>query len=156
MSKFDDFLAFDPNYLESQVQQQKERGVAQRRWGCGEIHNSNTGFWLVGGATTRTPDRYHRTDYETGMYKKQKLLDTREMVHASVRARLRHGGGGPNGESKYHTPFTIEWKHDGKWAYIGKSKDGQGLVMVEDELGVYEKQLLKLTGSEEDQKLFGH
>lgn len=144
MDQLSPWIDFDPQFLDNEVQQQLDAGVTPRRWGCGEIHDSRTGFWRLGGLTHRTPDQYHRTDYQTGLYTSEALQHTREMIHPSITERKRFGSG-TNGRAKYETYFIRDWSQEGdEWNYVGDSKASQGKVVALDTLGAFETQLRAL------------
>lgn len=157
MSNLSQWVEFDVNYLREQVEAQKASGLPPHRWGCGTIHNSTTGFWKVAGATVRTPDMYYRTNYKTGMrIGGEMLVNTNEMVHASVRARLHYGGPGTDGVARYAPNALKEWACGAgdKWAYTGRDKAGLGKVMAEDKMGDFEMQLLTLVDPQAAAELF--
>lgn len=161
MSNLKPWISFDPEYLNQQVHggtqnPKRQTNAVIYRWGCGEIHDSNTGLWQWGGLTVRKPGLYHRTDYNSGMELPELLLNTHEKMHASVRARLRLNGSGPNKSPRYKPNSLEGWELGSKgWTYTGQNKDGAGKVLPEDELGYYELQLLDLVDPKAKAELFG-
>ncbi|KAF2104523.1 hypothetical protein NA57DRAFT_70728 [Rhizodiscina lignyota] len=180
MSNLSQWISFDRNYLSTQTALNRAYNQSQKitspRWGCGPIYNSLTTLYKWLGSVMRTPDRYHRTDYKTGMPIEGEMLQhTNEMVHASVRARYKLGGKNADGKAAYQCKALGEWalqtssaskfrssedgavEEDGvKWTYVGKAADGQGKVMVEDELGKFELELLEMVDPSCKAELFGN
>jgi uncharacterized protein (DUF2235 family) len=98
IAQLEQFLDFDENTVRAQYQENKQYylNTAQevRPWSFGEIYNSVTGVYKLGGTKTRTPGFYTRVDPDTGKPTKKTLRDTNEYVHPSVRARTElHGPG---------------------------------------------------------------
>lgn len=82
-----------------------------RPWSFGEIYNSMTGIWAIGGATTRTPGRYFAVDPNTGRETDWPLSDTCEYIHPSVRTRLKFRGPGIDDRGEYRCPALMkDWK----------------------------------------------
>ena len=114
------------------------------------------GFEALAGTTARTPGHYFRPDPLTGIQTKAPLTNTNEHMHASVRFRLGLRGLGIQDKGPYNPVSLKDWKLVGgegrnshiatngqnsvSWKYMG----GKGGLdeMPEDELGVWEKQLL--------------
>jgi hypothetical protein len=149
MSQLEPFIDFNGEYLINQVRLNKESyGQAKWTWGLGALKNSMTFPTNLAGSVTRTPCQYHVTDYNTGKPVPDKLLqNTNEHIHASVRARQLLGGTNYDG-TPYASGALINWNLDdndgaggkpARWVYEGSNKDGKGKVLVEDELGVYER-----------------
>jgi hypothetical protein len=159
----------EPNYLLDQVKANKaayNRETPPRHWvwGLGDLINSYVLPANIIGKHVRTPKAYPKLRYDNGkpLVPAELLFNTNEYIHASVRARMQLGGKNYDlktqyfpaalGASKYDTVHTLkkQWvaptgdrKH---WAYHGTG-------LEEDELGVFEKEVL----DEEDGKaLFGH
>ena len=184
MSNLSPWLRFDSNYLAAQTSLNRTYNqsshVSYPRWGCGPTANSLSGFWKWGGGSARTPNMYHQTKYTTNMPTPEMLQNTHEMVHASVRARLRLGGKNADGKTGYQSKALKDWAlqntsttngsvpqvngstakgQNANWVYTGQNKDGknangQAKVMEEDELGVFELQLLELVDPSAKAELF--
>lgn len=95
-----DWIRFDDDYIDlcfKQTSKYYTRGGRESQdysgWAMGKVYNSNTFPESLTGASTRTPGRYPRTDYDTGRYSKiQMLQNTCESIHSSVRARMDLAG----------------------------------------------------------------
>jgi len=165
MSQMSAFIDFNADYLKEQILENKKSFESQKQkwtWGLGTLRNSLTFPTSLGGSLVRTPHLYHVTDYASGRPDPALLQNTNEHIHASVRARAILGGKTHDGKP-YSSDALADWKlvdKDGpggspaRWVYKGKDQAGKGKVMVEDELGVFER-----IGLEEDHeavaKLFG-
>lgn len=123
-------------------------------------------FRLLGEARRR-PHEYHATDRLT--YKrKERLLNTHECVHASVRIRMGLRGYGYNDKGFYDSQGLQGWTMEGtespsssiltatgktvqlgsmtgvKWVKKDPSRPNEpDLVMPEDELGELEREIMK-------------
>lgn len=141
------------------------------RWGHGQLADSNTFPTSLGGSQDRTPDLYHQTEYDSGRPKDTMLRNTRELVHASVRARCRYGGANHDGKTPYSARGLKDWRlsdsqRDGdnwgpkvgstgvSWVYCGTDHHGQGKVMSEDTIGSWERKLLA-KDSEMESRILG-
>lgn len=95
-----DWIKFDTSYIHhlytQQVKYYSTTGGGTRGWGLGRVYDSSVlPGSLILGAKTRVPGRYHRSFYKSGKIDpRRRLLDTGEMVHASVRVRVRDKGRG--------------------------------------------------------------
>ncbi|KAF2280250.1 uncharacterized protein EI97DRAFT_357088, partial [Westerdykella ornata] len=98
MSQVEPFLDLREGYLfeleEENERWYRETGQARRPWGFGEIWNSTSGLYALGGGTYRTPGLYHAVTPKTGRTTNRPLRSTNEYIHPSVRIRLQlHGPG---------------------------------------------------------------
>ena len=94
-------LSFDPTYLDW-VQDKNTKYYSTvpepvRPWGMGRVYDSLQSTSLMGKAEAlfpiiRTPGRYCKIDTETGKQTKERLLNTNESIHRSVRVRIDGGG----------------------------------------------------------------
>lgn len=124
-------------------------------------------IFRLAGKARRTPHEYNATDKLT--YKpKQRLLNTHECVHASVRIRMGLRGYGYNDKGFYDSQGLTGWTMEGTEAPTSTTsssgrraselatmidvkwvkKDSQGvndpdLVMPEDQLGELEHEIMK-------------
>jgi hypothetical protein len=122
------------------------------RWGLGTIYNSLTFPTNLAGSTTRLPGRYHAVVYSSNRPIPNKLLkNTNEMLHASVRARLKYGKGYDGKDYKSNAlsgwVSKVRTNDDGTtqatWTYQGKDDPlAVGRVLEEAPLGEWEKALL--------------
>lgn len=135
------------------------------------------------GKTRRTPGRYTKVDYDTGLSTGEPLENTNEYIHASVRARMKYEGHSYDHEGSYD-PFAapakvpaplqdlaypggalLEWRlRDGNqyadqppqglyYEYVGTDKNVKPQQLCEDELGKYEKMLLEQSSAFAEQIL---
>ncbi|KAF2196924.1 hypothetical protein GQ43DRAFT_444688 [Delitschia confertaspora ATCC 74209] len=72
-----------------------------RPWSFGEIYNSASGVYGLGGGKTRTPGMYHAVDPFTGRTTTRPLRATNEYIHPSARTRLRLAGPGVDDKGLY-------------------------------------------------------
>ena len=117
-------------------------------------------FWLTR-SLTRTPGRYTRTDPRTNAPTDVRLVRTQEVVHPSVRLRVEMLGSGPEDRGTY-TPRALRgWKvlRPGEPAPKGLQesegelrghrwvleRDGDAVVLPEDDLEEAEVELLKMS-----------
>jgi hypothetical protein len=139
-------------------------------WYGRRIHDSMTLIFRLAGKARRTPHEYRAIDrltYEA----KQRLLNTHECVHASVRIRMGLKGYGYNDEGFYDSQglqgWTMEWTEsspssttssitatgkrveltsmtDVKWVKKDpQERNDPDLVMPEDALGHLEREIMK-------------
>lgn len=120
ISQLDNLLAFDKSYVRHQYRLSEEAHRIQgerkpREWGLGHIHNSMTGLFLLGGKQIRTPGDYAEIDRKTMKEKvpRQRLSNTNEVVHASVRVRMGLGGLGYNDKGFYDSEALKGWQMKG-------------------------------------------
>jgi len=159
VSQCSPYLDFDEDYVLDQWEKTDEyyekQGEKIRPWSFGEIVNSMTGFYALGGAKTRTPGRYTAYDPDTGEATRDPLQDTHEYVHPSVRARTKLGGPGTNDNGRYDSKALKDWKlnieyPNGEarkpnifWKARFKDRDVSTRVMPEAPLWGLEKELLE-------------
>lgn len=168
MSNLKQWIDFKPDYLEKQFHLNQKYNASQkpplsRGWGLGRLYNSCTFLQSIAGRQPRTPHIYHRMNYFTGKEEPELLKNTNETVHASVRARLRMGGKGyedkgayapqslmkewvlDNGEQRSDVGATISASNKtAKWVYNGNNPKAKGKVILEEPLGDFELELLRL------------
>ncbi|KAI9820509.1 MAG: hypothetical protein M1832_003700 [Thelocarpon impressellum] len=161
MAQLKPFVDFDRGYLEDQHQLNQEyykkMKDSPRSWARGFVYKSSTNYQVLAGKTPRTPGHYTQPDPQTGKRTERPLEDTNEHIHASARLRLglRHlgtedkgpynpvalsdwrlvGGEGRNGHIARHGQKAVSWEYTGP--------EGGVDVLPEDELGEFEKDLLK-------------
>lgn len=154
-------IEFHKDYLMDQWEFNQKNWYNEQkwRWGHGQLADSNTFPTSLGGSKDRTPDLYHQTYYDSGRPKDTMLQSTRELVHASVRARCRYGGVNYDGKTPYSARGLKDWRlsdsqrngdelepHVGStgvsWVYCGTDGHGQGKAMAEDTIGPWERKLL--------------
>jgi hypothetical protein len=128
-----------------------------------------TFIFRLAGKARRTPHEYHAIDHLT--YKpKQRLLNTHECVHASVRIRMGLRGYGYNDQGFYDSQGLAGWTMEGtesptptttigitdrrgsqlasmvdvKWVKKDpQERNDPEMVMPEDELGELEREVMK-------------
>ncbi|KAJ4305507.1 hypothetical protein N0V90_001038 [Kalmusia sp. IMI 367209] len=105
MSQLAPFLDMREEYLFEQEEENeryyKREGESPRPWGFGEIYNSTTGIYALGGSSLRTPGLYHAVDPFTCRPTERPLRQTNEYIHASARTRFRLGGPGVSDKGFY-------------------------------------------------------
>jgi hypothetical protein len=79
-----------------------------RPWGLGELYESETGIWLLGGKKTRTPGQYMRADPDTALPTHEPMVNTNERIHSSVRIRLDLDGLDLNDVGLYKCPALLK------------------------------------------------
>ncbi|PVH99086.1 hypothetical protein DM02DRAFT_565144, partial [Periconia macrospinosa] len=101
MSQLAPFLDMRMEYLFEQDDENakyyKELGEGVRPWSFGEIYNSMTGLYALGG-------QYFETDPHTHRPTSRCLQQTNEYIHASARTRIRLQGPGINDRGVYECP----------------------------------------------------
>lgn len=114
----------------------------------GKIYNSMTGIEIIAGSKVRTPGQYRVIDPITGKTTPEKLCDTQEFVHASVRIRKELGGRGTEDKGSYNPTSLIGYRllgnprqKDVRWVYEGPKGEPER-VLKEDTLGEIELELL--------------
>ncbi|KAF2178815.1 hypothetical protein K469DRAFT_731418 [Zopfia rhizophila CBS 207.26] len=105
MSQLEPFLDMRDNYLfemdeENDKYYRKDRQDI-RPWSSGEIYNSSTGIYALGGGQHRTPGLYNAVDPFTGRTTSRPLRQTNEYIHPSVRTRIRLNGPGCDDKGVY-------------------------------------------------------
>lgn len=92
MAMLGPLLELDYSYIERVADENYDyyeyKGKKPRPWGFGKIWDAVTGFYAAGGAVTRTPGMYTRTDPRNGNPTGKLLKGTNEYIHSSVRARF--------------------------------------------------------------------
>lgn len=171
-------LTFEPDYILLQQKQNRKFYIDHNEnvspWALGSIPRSDTGLLnTLAGKQVRTPGSYHATDPSTGKVTSQRLVNTREFMHPSVRYRISQKGpalvNSPKDKTTatyqpkalagwtYHAPEdpwrddktlgiskdAERWDNHGKW--LVKGKDGSATFVVEEtiEQGTEELQLLQ-------------
>lgn len=81
-----------------------------RPWSFGKIFDGLTAFYTLGGQAVRKPGRYCAVDPNTGKETDDPLMDTREFIHPSVRARIKLNGPGIDDEGRYECKALDGWK----------------------------------------------
>lgn len=79
-------------------------------WAMGKVYDSNTFPQSLTGSRVRTPGRYQRADYVTAKCAGKPLLNSNEVVHSSVRARLDLGGRGVEPKEWYQMVSEWVWR----------------------------------------------
>lgn len=164
ISQLETLLDFDQGYVVRQfreaMERQRRQGLAVRPWGMGEIHDSMTFFFRLGGAVTRTPDEYLEINPVTLQRTDQLLKNTNEHVHSSVRVRMGQKDTG-YGEKGYYNPNALKgWDRQGQevsgaasgvdqmkdvvWEKKSPKADGKVLRMPEDQLGELERTIMEI------------
>lgn len=167
MSNLKEWIDFNPNYIRDQhfLNQKYNANLdppLTRGWALGRLYDSCKFPTSLGGRKPRTPDRYHGVNYFTGMETPEPLRDTNEAMHASVRARLLMGGKSYEDEGEYAPQALEDWDLDNgqqysdsaanvgssnkavRWVYRGSDPNAQGKFMIEDRLGDFELELLRM------------
>ncbi|KAI4251938.1 MAG: hypothetical protein LQ352_004565 [Teloschistes flavicans] len=159
MSQLEPYLDFDPDFIldcydETRIYY-KETVQKPRPWSFGEIYNSLTGIYLLGGSTTRTPGNYCRVDPNTGRPTSKPLRQTNEYIHPSARTRLELGGPGKGDHGAYEgkalDPYKLKYEDNPQngtrpqavWVSRSKRKGVPRRELPESPLWDKEKQLLK-------------
>lgn len=114
ISQVEPFLDMDLDYVFDQQDQNddyyQEHHKKVRPWSFGEIYNSMSGVYALGGSVTRKPGRYFVIDPSDGRATDEPLQDTHEYIHASARTRIKLGGPGTNNRGKYNCKALKDWK----------------------------------------------
>lgn len=150
MSQLEPFLDMRDDYLFEQDDEnakyyRKDRQDV-RPWSFGEIENSASGVYALGGGRVctllspfppypsnhfakqfRTPGFYHAVDPYTGRHTDRPLRQTNEYIHPSVRTRIRLNGPGVSDRGPYDCrPLTDSYKLVIDYGPNGRSKDDNG------------------------------
>ncbi|KAF2500618.1 hypothetical protein BU16DRAFT_502560 [Lophium mytilinum] len=115
MAQLEPFLDMRMQYVLEQDEENEEyyrkHRERERPWSFGELYNSMSGIYAIGGGTTRTPGTYYAVDPDTGRATSRPLHDTHEYVHPSARTRLRLGGPGVDDKGVYECrALTDNWR----------------------------------------------
>nr|POE93224.1 uncharacterized protein CFP56_19236 [Quercus suber] len=159
MSQLSGFIDFDRTYLrkqfalEQKVLRAENAPASAFQWAASQLRNSARGLAVLLGSTTRTPGRYHRYDRKADRTSATQVLqNTHEHIHYAVRSRERTGGLDmrkkvvayrPKAMTGYDLVDPTGETGQAVWRYSGKDKRFQGVELTEDELGVFERELLE-------------
>lgn len=106
-SQLKDILEFDESHLRFaqtlNKKYYKDNSLDGPQWAMGYISESYKAYYLLDGSSARTPLQYHQTDPITGK-SKNRLRNTNEFIHPSVRVRQARHGTGPDGKGLYKPP----------------------------------------------------
>ena len=98
MAQVEQMLDFDGDYILDQfdynLDHYEQTQQKPRPWSFGKIYRSFTGFYVLGGRTTRCPGDYFVVDPQSGRDTSTPLRETMEYVHPSVRTRKVKRGPG--------------------------------------------------------------
>lgn len=141
-------LQFDPQYILLQNQENvafyESNHLPVASWAMGQIPQSDDGFaYTLTGRQVRTPGDYHATNPKTGKQLPQKLTDTHEFMHPSVRYRIQEKGPGlTKGASTYMSDTTYAPKALKGWKYFAPYQPWQdaakGCETLGDDLGKWD------------------
>lgn len=119
-------------------------------WGLGTLYQSMTTFYWINGRYVRRPGRNQRVNPKTGIMTDQRLSNTHETVHPSVRIRIALGGKGVGSHKVYKPASLDKWQvvspaKSGKKGYTWTSDfgDGDTVELPEEQLEGLELDLLK-------------
>ena len=156
------FIDFNPDYVREQFaaaqDYYKQSGQGPRPWSFGEIYNSMTGIYGLGGRAVRTPGMYKRTDPLTQRATGKSLRDTYEYIHPSARSRRELDGPGVQDRGSYDPPALRDYRlratgstpGDGKplatWESRSKRKGQPKRILNESPLWETELKLLRYSG----------
>jgi len=160
MAQFVPFLDMSPGYLLQEARENmayyKAHHERARTWSFGTIYDSNSGLYVLGGSTRRTPGEYYAVDPDTGRTTGRPLRDTCEYMHPSVRVRMQLEGPGVGDHGTYDPKGLDNWKlvikySDGEerrpiiyWKSRSHETDVSTRILHESPLWSYERELLKL------------
>lgn len=115
-------VLFSPAYLDYLQDLNNDRYATVpepiRPWSMGRLYDSaplNTANGIMQGISpiTRTPGRYFRPSFEDGLPTKQKLKNTGECIHRSVRVRINSGGKDTEGNADTSNVVkVVDWVKD--------------------------------------------
>lgn len=110
MDQLEPYLDLRHEYLHEQEDEssryyKREEGSV-RPWAFGQIYNSLTGLFTIGGSAFRTPGFYKVIDPSSGRATSEPLRQTNEYIHASVRARYKLDGPGV-ADKGYYEPRAL-------------------------------------------------
>jgi hypothetical protein len=168
MSQLSPWIDFKKGYIAeqhrlNQLYNSNLKPPLKRGWGLGRIYQSAVMPQSLAGTAPRTPGQYHRVDWLTGKTDPTKPLeDTHEYAHASVRVRTHMKGMNYEDSPGPYSPKALQsWRLTGKpfpanlkmdsgeanehkwaWVYQGSDSSMANKFLFEDELGIYEKELL--------------
>ncbi|KAF2217434.1 hypothetical protein CERZMDRAFT_80195 [Cercospora zeae-maydis SCOH1-5] len=161
MSNLAPFIDFTPGYVRKEHEKNQQylrrekvplRGLT---WATGQLKNKGKGVQAVMGLVSREPGRYHVLDKKTLKERQEEpLQNTNERIHIAVRSRMKTGGLNEKNQVVEYEPKGLRNEdyelvdaaaEPGKamWRYIGKDPQFRELIMLEDELGVFEKEIFE-------------
>ncbi|GIZ43586.1 hypothetical protein CKM354_000680500 [Cercospora kikuchii] len=161
MDNLSPFIDFTPGYVRKQHEKNQQylrqakvpaKGLV---WAAGQLKNKGKGIQALMGLVSRSPGRYHVLDKKTLKERQEEpLQNTNERIHVAVRSRKKTGGMDEKNEVvKYEPKGLAEEEYElvdenaepGKamWRYIGKDPQFAGLILLEDELGVFEREIFE-------------
>ena len=122
------FIDFDLDYVLDQWDDcerfYEARDQPVRPWSFGAIFSGLSGIYNAGGVALRKPGRYCAVDPNTGKETGEPLMDTREYIHPSVRARFTLKGPGVDDDGRYECKPLRPWK------LVIESEGGQQRPMI--------------------------
>ncbi|KAI5366451.1 putative alpha/Beta hydrolase [Septoria linicola] len=161
MSNLEPFIDFNPQY----IRKQHEKNLAYLRrekvpetglqWAAGQLKNTASGLRALLGIVPRGPGRYHVLDKKTLRVRcEEPLRNTNERIHVSIRSRKVTGGLNERNKIVKYEPKSLQPKdyelidakaEPGKasWRYIGKETQFAGEVLLEEELGTFEREIFE-------------
>lgn len=158
MSQLSSFIDFDPQYIHKQFQLDQKVLRAEHvpatalQWAASQLRNTSSGLRALLGSRTRTPGRYYRYDHKADRPSTTQVLEnTRECIHYAVRAREASGGLNERNKMTAYRPMAMVGYEmmdrearpgQATWRYGGKEARFDGEELREDELGVYERELM--------------
>jgi hypothetical protein len=114
MAQLKPFVDISQDYIvrqyEDNVKYYRSEREKPRPWSFGQLYNSMTGIYAIGGGTIRSPGRYYAVDSETGKMTSRPLRDTHEYIHPSVRTRFFLKGPGSEDRGLYDPESMDDWK----------------------------------------------
>ena len=161
MSNLEPFIDFDPKYVRKQHAKNQEylrkEAVPETgfKWAASQLRNTAKGLRALLGIVPRQPGRYHVVDKKTlKVLHERPLQNTNERIHIAVRSRgVTEGLDERNKVAKYKPKALKSSDYElvngdaepGKasWRYVGKDKQFAGMVLPEDELGTFEKEIFE-------------
>jgi hypothetical protein len=140
----ENMLEFDDDYIKDQLKATNEdyktrHKIDPLKWGFGKLGNSMKFPTSMAGSVTRTPLDYFITDYGTGKATTERLTNTHELIHASV--RLRYGKGQTYDGRPYESAALAGWvKPESGGPRVWKHRSNKELK--EDSIGRFERLLI--------------
>lgn len=114
VAQCDPFLDINEDYILDEwdkVEEFYEKNDEKvRPWSFGRLWDGVKHIYALGGTAVRKPGRYCATDPTNGKETREPLIDTREYIHPSVRARIKLGGPGIDDEGRYECKSLQDWK----------------------------------------------
>jgi hypothetical protein len=120
-------LTFKPEYMRDQQKQNEQFYIDNKApvasWAMGMIQRSDTGMLnTILGRQTRAPGQYYVIDPTTGKPTTQRLANTCEFIHPSVRYRTQQKGPGLVDSAKSSPKGTYEPKAMAGWSFYGPNQ----------------------------------